>query len=103
MDLLWFILAAYGLTQILVYGSIFNKIRPTKDDFNGLGELFHCPMCMGFWVGAFLFCVNGSTELFSFDYTAANFIICACLSSGTSYILCKIFDDDGVKVSLKGG
>ena len=103
MDLLWFILAAYGLTQILVYGSIFNKVRPSKGDFNGLGELFHCPMCMGFWVGLFLFCVNGSTELFSFDYTMANFIICGCLSSGTSYILCKIFDDDGVKVSLKGG
>jgi hypothetical protein len=25
---LWFILAAYGLTQILVYGSIFDQIRP---------------------------------------------------------------------------
>ena len=48
MELLYFILAAYGLTQILVYGSIFNGWRPTEGK---LGELFKCPMCMGFWVG----------------------------------------------------
>jgi hypothetical protein len=28
VDLIWFILAAYGLTYILVYGSIFDPIRP---------------------------------------------------------------------------
>ena len=37
MDLLWFILAAYGLTQMLVYGSIFDSIRPTK---GSLGSSF---------------------------------------------------------------
>ena len=28
MGILWFILASYGLTQILVYSKIFEKIRP---------------------------------------------------------------------------
>ena len=69
---LWFILAAYGLTQILVYGSIFDQIRPTKDVIVD-GAKFGTPMCMGFWVGALLFTLNGFTELFTFDYTFANF------------------------------
>ena len=28
MDLIYFILTAYGLTQLLCYGKIFGKIRP---------------------------------------------------------------------------
>ncbi len=103
MDLIFFILAAYGLTQILVYGSIFNKIRPAKDWLMGFGELFHCPMCMGFWVGAFLFGINACTELFTFDYTIANFFILGGLSSGTSYVLNMIVGDCGIKVEHTGG
>ena len=78
MDLIYFILAAYGLTQILVFGSIFNKIRPTKKWLNGFGKLFHCPMCMGFWVGIFLFGINGWTELFTFEHTIANYFVLGC-------------------------
>ena len=63
MYLLWFCLAAYGLTQMLVYGSVFDAIRPVK---GSLGKLFQCPMCLGFWVGLFLFGVNYNTELFTF-------------------------------------
>ena len=94
MDLIYFILCAYGLTQILVYGTIFDKIRPKK---GRLGELFHCPMCMGFWIGAFLFGINGLTELFSFEYNYINAFLLGCLSSGTSYIFNMIFGDNGVK------
>ena len=100
MGLVYFILCSYGMTQIIVYGSIFNKIRPSKDSYNGLGELFHCPMCMGFWVGVFLFLINGSTELFSFDYNIINALICGCLSSGTSYILSVLFDDNGFNLNF---
>jgi len=95
MDLVYFILTAYGLTQILVYGSIFNSIRPKEGK---LGELFHCPMCMGFWVGAFLFGLNGFTELFTFEYNYANLLILGSLSSGTSYIFNMVFGDEGIKI-----
>ena len=95
MDLLYFVLASYGLTQILVYGTIFNSVRPTKGK---LGELFHCPMCLGFWVGAFLFGINRYTELFTFEYTFTNLFILGWLSSGTSYILNMIFGDCGIKI-----
>ena len=94
MELLYFILISYGLTLILVYGTIFKKIRPKH-------HFFHCPMCMGFWVGVFLFCVNGFTELFTFDYTIANFFICGWLSAGTSYLLSMVVKDDGIQIGVK--
>ena len=103
MELIWFILAAYGLTQILVYGSIFNNIRPHKSWLSGLGELFHCPMCMGFWVGVFLCGINGFTELFTFEYNFANLLICGWLSSGTSYIFNVLFCDNGFQIGANNG
>ena len=95
MELLTFILVAYGLTQILVYGSILNSIRPTKGK---LGELFQCPMCMGFWVGFFLCVISPFTPLFTFEPNFVTPILLGCLSSGTSYILCQVFDDEGIKI-----
>ena len=90
MELLYFILCAYGLTQILAYGSVFDKIRPKH-------HFFHCPMCMGFWVGTFLVGINSYTELFTFDNNIINYFLLGCLSSGTSYVLCTLFGDNGVK------
>ena len=96
MDLVYFILASYGLTQILVYGKVLNCFRPQK---GWLGKLFECPMCIGFWVGAFLFGINGFTELFTFEYNIANLFILGWLSSGTSYVLNMVFGDSGIKIS----
>ena len=95
MDLVYFVLTAYGLTQILVYSSIFNNIRPKKGFF---GDLLKCPMCTGFWVGAFVFLVSPCTELITFEYSVINMLLCGWLSSGTSYIFCTIFGDEGINV-----
>ena len=95
MDLVYFILCAYGMTQILVYGKIFDSIRPQGGK---LAELFECPMCMGFWIGVFLFGINGLTELFNFEYNFINAFLLGCLSSGTSYVLNMIFGDCGIKI-----
>ena len=97
MDLLYFILATYGLTQILIYGTIFNKVRPAKGWLSGFGKLFHCPMCMGFWVGVFLLGINNYTKLFSFDLNLANLLILGSIGSGTTYVLCTVFGDEGIK------
>lgn len=101
MELLYFVLTAYGLTQILVYGSIFNKIRPRRPWLHGFGKLFHCPMCMGFWVGIFLWGINRYTELFTFDYNLANSLILGSLSSGTCYLLGVLINDFGLKITHK--
>ena len=94
MELLIFVLAAYGLTQILVYSDmpLIKRFRPAKERFKGYGKLFHCPMCMGFHVGWFLVLLSPLTELFSF-------IIMGSLSSGTSYIFSMVFSDDGIQIA----
>ena len=94
MELLYFILASFGMTQILVYGKIFEKIRPKH-------YFFHCPMCVGFWAGFFLFMINGLVTLFEFQYLLGNAFVLSCLSSGTSYVLCMLFDDSGLKITHK--
>jgi len=66
MILLIWLLIAYGQTNIMVYGSIFNNTRDTIHKwasknyapFQGLGKfisaLISCMMCMSTWVGFFL-------------------------------------------------
>lgn len=66
MNTLAWILIAYGMTNILVYGSIFNKQRnfihrwggDEINAFYGLGKfisgLISCVMCTSTWVGFFL-------------------------------------------------
>ncbi len=89
--MIWFILACYGLTQVLVYGSIFNSIRPKH-------HFFHCPMCMGFWSGVLVCLISPWTELFTFETNLVNLLLCGWLSSGTSYALCMTIGDEGINV-----
>lgn len=100
LGLLYFILCSYGLTFILVYGSIFNKIRPTPES-GFLGKLFNCPLCTGFHVGWLLFALSPYTELFSFDFNPLNAFLLACLSAGTTYLLSVFVDDEGIKISRR--
>lgn len=66
MNLLIWAVVAYGMTTILVYGSIFNGLRNgihkwgrnNNAPFNFLGKflsgLISCVMCTSTWVGFFL-------------------------------------------------
>ena len=99
METLHFILACYGMTFILVYGKIFEDLRPEKDYTKKWNTLFHCPLCMGFWVGVFLFFINGWTELFTFKYSIGNMFICGWVSSGTSYFISMLLNDEGLKIN----
>ena len=85
MILLTFLLACYGMTMILVYGKVFKAIRPKY-------HMFHCTMCMGFWVGVF------NSFLLDLPF---NFFIAGCVSSGASYLLSKLIDDDGITIKVK--
>jgi len=95
VGLIYFILCAYGMTYILIYGSILSSIRPKKGK---LGELFRCPLCLGFWVGVFLWSINCFTELFTYDYNLINALLLGSLSAGSSYFLSMILDDFGLKL-----
>ena len=89
-----FVLCAYGLTQILVYGSIFNRLRPDH-------SFFHCPMCLGFWSGVLLLFLNPFTELFTFDVSFVNAFLLGCITSGTSYALCMLISDGGFQYEYR--
>lgn len=53
--ILCWILAHYGLTNILVTSKLFKPIRQRIDAYSDLlGDLVHCTMCMGWWVGIFM-------------------------------------------------
>jgi len=67
IQLLIFMLVAYGMTTILVYGSIFNGLRDgihaagsdegfvfTRPIFKFISELIKCILCTSTWVGFFL-------------------------------------------------
>ena len=65
MNLVIWAMVAYGMTTILVYGSIFSGLRNFIHDWgksnfplNGVGkflsELIQCPLCTSTWVGFFL-------------------------------------------------
>jgi hypothetical protein len=100
IELLLFVLIAYGLTQILVYSDmpILKKLRPSKESYRGYGKVFHCPMCMGFHVGWFLCLLSPWTELLTYDVTLVNAFLLGCLSSATSYVLNMVFSDDGIMI-----
>ena len=88
VEALYFILASWGITQILVYSRLFEKIRPAAYFFN-------CPMCVGFWVGVVLMILNPFTELFTYDVSVVNAFILGSLASATSYALCMLISDGG--------
>ena len=94
MELIYFILSCFGITQIITKGTIFNKLRK-------YGKFWGCPMCIGFWVGSILYLLNSYTSLFSYEYNILNFILLSSLSSGTSYVLGILFDDFGLKITEK--
>lgn len=79
MSILIWILMAYGMSNILVYGSIFNRQReliqhagndefmPFKEVFKFVSELIGCMMCTSTWVGFFMSFVLHSPSVTLFD------------------------------------
>ena len=60
MMVLFWILAAYGMTSILVWGSIFESTRTfIKKHSKFFGDLISCTLCTGTWVGFFMSIVFG--------------------------------------------
>jgi hypothetical protein len=94
MNLLIFILASYGMTMIIVYSKIFEGLRKKINSYNNelINYMLKCCMCMGFWVGIFnWFLIN----------IKINFFVAGCISAGTSYLLSRLVDDDGILIKLK--
>lgn len=92
---IWWRIAAIGATIILVYGKIFERVRPKY-------YLFNCPMCMGFHVG-WVFCLifllfNGLLETNSILTIIKEGFITSILS----YCVAMTFSDDGINIKVDG-
>lgn len=97
MELLLIILVTYGISNIIVYGSIFENLREYAEfkspDF--FGKLLSCMMCTPFWVGFVLSSVSNITgnENFSpfygngFENVYISLFLDSCLLSGTTWLI----------------
>jgi hypothetical protein len=73
MLVLFWILAAYGMTSILVWGSIFESTRTfIKKHSKFFGDLISCTLCTGTWVGFFMSLVLGGL---SSHYVTAPWVV----------------------------
>ena len=58
--LVFWVLAAYGMTSILVWGKIFDNQRDwIKKHSKFFGDLISCTLCTSTWVGFFMSLVFG--------------------------------------------
>lgn len=56
MGVILFLLVSYGISNIIVFGSIFDGMRTFFQKWNPkfLGQLFTCMICLPTWVGFIL-------------------------------------------------
>lgn len=60
LGLLFFAFSSYGMTSILVWGSLFNSTREwIKKHSKFFGDLISCTLCTSTWVGFFMSLVLG--------------------------------------------
>jgi hypothetical protein len=96
--MLTFTIACIGMTQIIIYGSIFDRIRPTQ---GWMGKLLSCPMCTGFWTGIILWAISPYTGLFTFDMTPVTAFILGCYSSMVCYFASMLVTDWGLQIKIE--
>jgi|TARA_R110000824_G_scaffold179053_3_gene359080 hypothetical protein len=88
METLIWILAAYGMSQILVFGSIFDKTREwiTKHS-TFLGDLLECMMCTSTWVGFFFSIAFYSPTISMVTIPYSNIFFDGMLASGSVWAI----------------
>lgn len=90
---LWTI-TAYGLTSILVWGSIFETTRTwisKKSKF--FGDLISCTLCTSTWVGFLMSLTFGSLTQNYFDtYTFFNFFFDGMFTAGSVWAINSIVE-----------
>ena len=95
MKILLFVLLAYGITNIAIFGSIFQQWRDYWERINPsfMGKLTSCPMCLSFYVGlvlSIIFNLNGySTPFFEYGikYFPLLIFLDACFTSSCVWLI----------------
>ena len=94
MTLLFWTLAAYGMTSILVWGSIFENTRNwIKKHSKFFGDLISCTLCTSTWVGFFMSLVLGSlTSQFFHTFWLFDFFWDGMYTAGSVWALNSIIE-----------
>jgi hypothetical protein len=100
MILIFWILAAYGMTSILVWGSIFESTRTfIKKHSKFFGDLISCTLCTSTWVGFFMSIVlGGLTSKFFETFWLLEIFWDGMFTAGSVWALNAIieyFEDNG--------
>lgn len=100
MILFFWILTAYGMTSILVWGSIFESTRTfIKKHSKFFGDLISCTLCTSTWVGFFMSIVlGGLTNKFFETYWLIDIFWDGMFTAGSVWALNAIieyFEDNG--------
>jgi hypothetical protein len=90
-----FILLSYGITNIVIFGSIFEWLRNFMNSISPtiLGKLFSCPMCFSTWIGFILSYIFGLLNLYTpfLNYGVGivflRIFLDGCITSGSVWII----------------
>lgn len=94
MNIIVWILIAYGITSIINWGSIFDVPRDfIVNNFKFLGSLITCTLCTATWVGFFMSLILGSITQNYFDtYYVLNIFMDGMLTAGSVWALNAIIE-----------
>lgn len=104
MTLLLWLISAYGMSQILVYGSIFNNQRQwihkwgenEYSPFQGVGAflsgLISCMMCTSTWVGFFMSFIWSPWNTLMFTHPIISTFFDGMLASGGVWAINSIIE-----------
>ena len=93
MEILIWILAAYGMSQILVFGAIFDKPRNWITRHSTFfGDLLSCMMCTSTWVGFFFSLTFFSPTLTMVKIEYTNVFFDGMLASGAVWSINAIIE-----------
>lgn len=91
MELVVFLLISYGISNIMVFSTIFERWRNFTNKYspNFFGELFSCMICLPFWIGVFLsfFVYSPSLGILNLRVLPLNLLLDACIASGGVWII----------------
>jgi hypothetical protein len=90
--LIFWMIAAYGISTILVYGRIFDKPRAWLiQNSSFFGEMIQCMLCTSMWVGMFLSLVIGLSKEY-FHFLHLNIIIDGGFTAGAVWAINSIIE-----------
>lgn len=84
MELVIFLLIVYGITNIIVNESIFDKFVDSFKDYEKIYQLLNCPTCLSFYIGVILYILIG---LDISGYWFIDWFLAGVMSSGFVNIL----------------